>query len=183
MSKHRLSHRVLVVFAQLLDDKVGWDKLPIWVGIPTLVGVRNRLREQNLFDTGVAPAKAELADPRWLRARSPDGTYNDLDEPAMGARGVRFGRNIPLDRTFPETEPSILQPSPRLISTRLLTRDQLTRTRWKFSAPNRIPAMTPTAADHPHTSATIVTGGMDRRSTALMPPPSRLVAEKMESSG
>jgi hypothetical protein len=125
VSKHRLSHRVLVVLAQLLDDKIGWDKLPIWLGIPTLVGLRNRLREQNLFDTGVAPAKAELADPRWLRARSPDGTYNDLDEPAMGARGVRFGRNIPLERTYPQSEPSILQPSPRVISERLLRRDQL----------------------------------------------------------
>ena len=124
VSKHRLPHRVLVFLAQLLDDKVGWDKLPTWLGIATLVELRKRLREQNLFDTGVAPAKPELADPRWLRARSPDGTYNDLDQPAMGARGVRFGRNIPLERTFPETEPSILQPSPRLISSRLLTRDQ-----------------------------------------------------------
>ena len=125
VSKHRLPHRVLVFLAQLLDDKVGWDKLPTWLGIATLVELRKRLREQNLFDTGVAPAKAELADPRWLRARSPDGTYNDLDEPAMGARGVRFGRNVPLERTYPQTEPSILQPSPRLISSRLLTRDQL----------------------------------------------------------
>ena len=125
MSKHRLPHRVLLFLAQLLDDKVGWDKLPTWLGIATLVELRKKLREQNLFDTGVAPAKPEFADPRWLRARSPDGTYNDLDQPAMGARGVRFGRNIPLERTFPETEPSILQPSPRLISSRLLTRDQL----------------------------------------------------------
>jgi hypothetical protein len=124
VSKHRLPHRVLVFLAQLLDDKVGWDKLPTWLGITTLVELRKRLREQNLFDTGVAPVKPELADPRWLRARSPDGTYNDLDQPAMGARGVRFGRNIPLERTFPETEPSILQPSPRLISCRLLTRDE-----------------------------------------------------------
>ena len=125
VSKHRLPHRVLVVLAQLLDHKVGWDNLPIWLGIPTLVGLRNRLREQNLFDTGVVPAKPELADPRWLRARSPDGTYNDLDEPAMGARGARFGRNIPLERTYPQSEPSILQPSPRVISERLLRRDQL----------------------------------------------------------
>jgi hypothetical protein len=125
VSKHRLSHRVLVFLAQLLDHKVGWDRLPTWLGIPTLVGLRKSLREHNLFDTGVAPAKAELADPRWLRARSPDGTYNDLDEPAMGARGVRFGRNVPLERTYPQSEPSVLQPSPRIISERLLTRAQL----------------------------------------------------------
>jgi Animal haem peroxidase len=125
VSKHRLSHRVLVFLAQLLDHKVGWDRLPTWLGIPTLVGLRKSLREHNLFDTGVAPAKAQLADPRWLRARSPDGTYNDLDEPAMGARGVRFGRNVPLERTYPQSEPSVLQPSPRIISERLLGRDEL----------------------------------------------------------
>jgi Animal haem peroxidase len=125
VSKNRLSHRVLVFLAQFIDDKVGWDRLPTLLGIPTLVGLRARLREQNLFDTGVEPVKAELADPRWLRARSPDGTYNDLEEPAMGARGVRFGRNIPLEKTYPQTEPGILRPSPRLVSTRLLTRDEL----------------------------------------------------------
>jgi hypothetical protein len=123
VSKQRLSHRVLVLFAQFLDHKVGWDKLPTLLGILTLVGIRQRLREQNLFDTGVGPAKVELADPRWLRARSPNGTYNDLDEPAMGARGVRFGRNIPLENTYPQSERAILQPSPRLISARLLNRE------------------------------------------------------------
>jgi Animal haem peroxidase len=114
-----------VFLAQLVDNKIGWDKLPPWLGIITLVGLRKRLREKNLFDTGVGPARAELADPRWLRGRSPNGTYNDLDEPAMGARGVRFGRNIPLVKTYPQSEPGILQPSPRLVSTRLLTRDTL----------------------------------------------------------
>ena len=98
MSKQRFKHRVFVFFARFLDNTVGWDKLPTLLGIPMLVGIRKGLREQNLFDTGVGPVKAGLADPRWLRARSPNGTYNDLDEPAMGARGVRFGRNIPLKR-------------------------------------------------------------------------------------
>ena len=89
------------------------------------MGIRKRLRDENLFDTGVGPAEAELADPRWLSARSPNGTYNDLHEPAMGACGVRFGRNIPLEKTYPQTEPGILQPNPRLVSTRLLTRETL----------------------------------------------------------
>jgi hypothetical protein len=125
MSKQSTFHRVLLSLAQLVDDKIGWDKLPQWLGIVTLVGLRTRLREENLFDTGVGPAQAELADPRWLRARSPNGTYNDLDEPVMGARGVRFGRNISPEKTYPQKEPRILQPSPRLVSTRLLTRDKL----------------------------------------------------------
>jgi hypothetical protein len=122
VSKQRLSHRVLIFFAQFLDNKVGWDRLPTLLGVVALVGLRKRLRERNLFDTGVGPAEAELADPRWLRARSPNGTYNDFDKPAMGARGVRFGRNIPLERSYPQPEPSILQPNPRLVSTSLLTR-------------------------------------------------------------
>ena len=125
MSKHRIFHRVFLSLAQLVDDKIGWDKLPQWLGIVTLVGLRTRLREENLFDTGVGPAQAELADPRWLRARSPDGTYNDLDQPAMGAYGVRFGRNIPLERTYPPVGSLMLQPNPRLVSTRLLTRNTL----------------------------------------------------------
>jgi hypothetical protein len=125
VAKQRFTHRVFVFFAQFLDNKVGWDKLPTLFGILTLVELRKRLREENLFDTGVGPVKAGLADPRWLRARSPNGTYNDLDEPAMGARGVRFGRNIPLEKTYPQSDGAILKPSPRLVSTRLLTRERL----------------------------------------------------------
>ena len=125
MSKQRFTHRVFVFFARFLDNTVGWDKLPTLLGIPMLAGIRKGLREQNLFDTGVGPVKAGLADPRWLRARSPNGTYNDLDEPAMGARGVRFGRNIPLEKTYPQSDHAILKPSPRLVSTRLLTRERL----------------------------------------------------------
>ncbi|HYV02383.1 MAG TPA: peroxidase family protein, partial [Actinomycetota bacterium] len=43
---------------------------------------------------------------------------------AMGSVGTRFGRNVPLDRTFPEPDPMILAPSPRLVSRELLTRDR-----------------------------------------------------------
>ena len=44
----------------------------------------------------VPPFEAHL-----LTSRSPDGTYNDLSDPAMGRAGSRFGRNVPLERTFP----------------------------------------------------------------------------------
>ena len=38
--------------ADSLDRRVGWDKLPLPAGLLTLVGLRQRLREENLYDTG-----------------------------------------------------------------------------------------------------------------------------------
>ena len=61
--------------------------------------------------------------PEHLVARSVDGTYNDLDHPAMGRAGARFGRNIPLDQVLPVTREQLMEPSPREVSRRLLTRD------------------------------------------------------------
>ena len=40
----------------------------------------------------------------------------------MGAAHTRFGRNVPLEHAFPEAEPDLLRPSPRIISNRLLAR-------------------------------------------------------------
>jgi len=57
---------------------------------------------------------------RYLTARTADGTYNDLNKPRMGSAGTRFGRNVPLDRTFPDR---VTQPSPRVVSRELLTRE------------------------------------------------------------
>jgi hypothetical protein len=59
---------------------------------------------------------------RHLIARTPDGTYNDLENPRMGSAGTRFGRNVPLDRTFPDYD-RLLQPNPRTVSRELLTRE------------------------------------------------------------
>ena len=61
---------------------------------------------------------------RHLRTRTLDGSYNDLAVPTMGTIGARFGRNIPLGNTYPETPPDLLEPNPRLVSRRLLTRDE-----------------------------------------------------------
>jgi hypothetical protein len=62
-------------------------------------------------------------DPRDLYWRTVDGTYNDLGDPNMGMAHTRFGRNMPLEYTFPESEPDLLSPSPRLVSRKLMTRD------------------------------------------------------------
>ena len=115
--------KLLTATAGALDRRYGWDRLPRPLGVVTLVGLRNRLRAKNLYDTGAGGAKAgPNGDDRG--ARRADGSYNDLDSPAMGMIGARFGRNVPVDRTYPETLPALLEPSPRLVSRKLLTRDE-----------------------------------------------------------
>ncbi len=113
---------------KVIDQKVGWDKLPPALGLPILVGVRNKLRAENLYDTeSTAPAidtsVPTPTDTRYRTARTADGTYNDLENPRMGSAGTRFGRNVPLEETYPEPEPDILTPNPRTVSRELLTRD------------------------------------------------------------
>ena len=44
----------------------------------------------------------------------------------MGMIGARFGRNVPVDRTYPEPLPGLLDPNPRLVSRELLTRHEFT---------------------------------------------------------
>ena len=41
----------------------------------------------------------------------------------MGRATARFGRNVPIEHTFPKPEPGLQEPSPRLVSRELLTRD------------------------------------------------------------
>jgi hypothetical protein len=112
--------------AEWLDRRYGWDKLPRPVAVLVLIGLRNRLREENLFDTGRGPLdEPDVNDhPRYLTARTLDGTFNDLDEPLMGALGSRFGRNVPLEFTMREPEDLMLEPNPRTISNELLTRKE-----------------------------------------------------------
>src|SRR5215510_10938493 len=88
---------------QDVDQSVGWDHLPPALGLPVLAGIRNTLRRDNLHDTGSAPSipvPAPVPDgDRYLTARTPDGTFNDLSNPRMGAAGTRFGRNVPTSYT------------------------------------------------------------------------------------
>jgi len=114
--------------AETLDHTVGWDKVPTPLGLLILIGLRNILRQQNLHDTTHEPAinqpAIEPMQVRYLTARTADGTHNDLKNPAMGMAGSRFGRNVPIEYTFPEPEPAILTPSPRTVSLELLTREK-----------------------------------------------------------
>jgi len=110
--------------AEAIDRRIGWDKLPLPLAMLVLVGVRNVLRRKNLYDTGRGPLdKPDVDDhPRYMTARTLDGTFNNLDDPLMGSLGSRFGRNVPLEKTALEKNP--LEPNPRTVSRELLTRKE-----------------------------------------------------------
>jgi hypothetical protein len=112
-----------------LDHSVGWSTLPTVGGLVALVGIRNTLRQNNLYGTDVPQVTPENPRPvgnnveRW---RTEDGTSNDLKCPFMGSAGTRFGRNVPLAETWQEPLPDIMTPSPRVVSRELMTRDTFT---------------------------------------------------------
>lgn len=111
-----------------VDRRIGWDKLPWPLGMLVLLGLRFRLRAKNLYDSGRGVLDVPPAGDEWhaghLTARTIDGTYNDLDQPLMGALGSRFGRNVPLDHVRPDPDDRLLEPNPRQVSLELLTRDE-----------------------------------------------------------
>jgi hypothetical protein len=120
--------RVYDRVAQAVDHAIGWDRLPTPLGLLVLTGIRNILRQSNLYDTtsepGINRPPVAPRDAVNLTARTIDGTYNDLEAPAMGMAGSRFGRNVPVEHTYPDPEPALLTPNPRDVSLELLTRDE-----------------------------------------------------------
>jgi hypothetical protein len=126
---------------------VPWHRLPTFFGVLNLGALRDVLRANNLYDTsGIAVTEPSGLRPtvpydqKFLCEREEDGEYNDLSKPTMGNAslnpndalnnteftlsnpGARFGRNIPLSAIEPERDGALLDPSPRLISNRLLGR-------------------------------------------------------------
>jgi hypothetical protein len=101
-----------------------WEKLPVPLGLVAILVYRDRLRRENVYGTesstpkNVPPPKGT----RYLTARTERGTYNDLDNPRMGSAETRFGRNVPIDRTYPDGE-KLMRPNPRTVSRELLTRE------------------------------------------------------------
>jgi Animal haem peroxidase len=115
--------RLLIPVSSFLDKRLGWDRLPRPLGIVTLIGLREQLRKQNLSDTGLV--KPSPPRPPDVHARTLDGSWNDLSRPAMGSLNTRFGRNVPLEHAYPETDRDLLlEPSPRVVTRRLLAREQ-----------------------------------------------------------
>jgi heme peroxidase len=112
--------------SQAIDRRVGWARLPKPVGVLVLIGLRNILRQRNLYDTSTLatqdPAQPGPPSPAARTGRTADGSYNDLQQPAMGMAGTRFGRNVPLSAAYQEPADALLSPNPRTVSRELLTR-------------------------------------------------------------
>lgn len=117
--------RWFIKATEVVDRRIGWDKLPPWLGLGVLIGIRDALREHNLHDTyrGNPPAAPEHSPAEYLTIRTVDGSYNDLSAPSMGMAYTRFGRNVPLDEGHAEQPPELMDPNPRVISNELLRRD------------------------------------------------------------
>ena len=138
---------VYIKIFEFLNLVVPWYKLPTWLAVLNLGALREVLRAKNLHNTSDIPVtnasglrKTVEWDPRYLCEREEDGQYNDLSKPTMGNAsfnpnnpmdgadytlsnpGARFGRNIPLSEVDPTRNGGLLDPSPRLISNRLLAR-------------------------------------------------------------
>jgi hypothetical protein len=121
-----LLNRAIARLTYALDRWIPWHRQPRILGVAGLLGMRAKLRQENLHGTDQIPAKPlppRPADQRYLTARTADGTYNDLHDPSMGAIYARFGRNFPFTRSFQDTE-NLYNPSPREVSRQLLARDK-----------------------------------------------------------
>jgi hypothetical protein len=109
----------------LARGKAWWAR-PTAVGLLDLVRFRDELRAHNLYDTedqslNDSPPAAETAPERTRRTI--EGTHNDPASRRMGSVDTRFGRNMPLEETRPDTA-NLLRPSPRVVSRELMTRGE-----------------------------------------------------------
>ena len=118
----RLPRRLLIKATSALDTWVGWDRLPRPLGLLTVAGLREQLRDENLTDTRLV--REAPPQPPDLAVRTLDGSWNDVASPAMGSVGTRFGRNVPLERAYPDRGDDFLDPSPRVVAERFLDRPE-----------------------------------------------------------
>ena len=113
--------------ANVVNEKVGkqWHQLPsLTLQLANLTKLRKDLREKNLFEVPDARPLTDLGEvtDEKRRARTPDGSFNDLSLPWMGAAGTAFGRNVPPRMTTPRNV--FAEPNPRDVSNLLLAREE-----------------------------------------------------------
>jgi tetratricopeptide (TPR) repeat protein len=132
-------------FTMLMDSTINWVGRTFgyrgrvwtnWYGrrlaleVLTLAYMREQLNADNLKST--YPAGTLIGFQRKGQRppvgvgyfRTADGSWNNLADPKEGAAGTRFLRNVELSAIRPETGPELLDPNPREVSLRLLTRPE-----------------------------------------------------------
>ncbi|WP_447973641.1 peroxidase family protein [Nitrospira sp. Kam-Ns4a] len=142
----------LAAFFRAINRFIPWHKLPAWpfprlsLRLWNLPALRADLRERNLYDTARLPVQPEPPGytpplnpvgiplvnpfrpvepfhPDFLRYRTADGGYNDLQNPTMGRTGARYARNFPFAESCPRPGFEHERPTPRQVSEELMLRD------------------------------------------------------------
>ncbi|MDJ0872623.1 MAG: peroxidase family protein [Gammaproteobacteria bacterium] len=110
-----------------------WYRRPMFLALLTLAYMRDKLNRDNLKSvypddvlTGFQ-APGQRPPPGVARFRTPNGSWNNLDDPSEGAAGTRFGRNVQPEASLAETGDRLLTPNPRVVSLELLTREEGTK--------------------------------------------------------
>ena len=108
----------------VVNRRIPWYRMWSRFALLNLDVFRSVLRAHNLIDTephaAPRPRSVPLPIPEDVRAaRTPNGSFNDLSAPEMGAVGATFGRNLK-----PDYRPKLFdEPNPLTVSERLLTRE------------------------------------------------------------
>src|SRR3954468_22609302 len=122
-----LSSKVLRGVFSRVNKKRAWYELPTTpLKALNLLSLRLDLRDMNLFDTSTPIRKHGIEEPpeEVLKARRPDGKWNDLNDPAMGSTDSAFTRNVDPKRIRPEKPPRLHDPSARKVSLELMARHE-----------------------------------------------------------
>lgn len=122
------AQRLALGIAWLLRRWRPWHEQPRLLGLFSLLAIRIKLRQLNLHDTSLLAEPEDLGGPapsaEQRAARTPDGCFNDLGRPGMGAAGTRFGRSVPFWASTTPDEAQLSAPSAREVSRQLLARGE-----------------------------------------------------------
>ncbi len=121
--------KTLTTCEQFSEVWTNWDRMPFGPAIINLANMRDQLNHKNLFDPykelpqTLSNGKPIECDEHSKKARTDNGTCNNLKSPSMGAKQMAFGRNVPLNKIVRTGEEKLYYPNPVTISQELLERD------------------------------------------------------------